>query len=338
MSLATNVANLATRAATELKAVRTLVNGNAADLSSLTTTAKGNLVAAINEIKAAADAAAQSGGAAINDAATATLTTWSSSKIAAMLPTWATISGKPAVVAEGATAAAARTAIGAGTSNLVVGTTAADAKAGNYQPTAANISDSTLTGRSVLTAADAAAARTAIGAGTSSLAIGTTGTTAAAGNDSRLSDARTPTAHVHAAADITTGTVAAARLPAASETASGIIELATLAEVATGTDTARAVTVAGVRQERLALKSEILGAGVPAALDTLDELAAALGDDANFAATTTTALGNRVRFDAAQTLTGPQQVQARSNIGAAGSVEVGDTSTDFVATFNAGLI
>lgn len=39
-----------------------------------------------------------------------------------------------------------------------------------------------------------------------------------------------------------------------------------------------------------ALKSDILGPGVPAALDTLDELAAALADDANFAATVTTAL------------------------------------------------
>jgi hypothetical protein len=44
------------------------------------------------------------------------------------------------------------------------------------------ISDSTATGRSVLTAVDAAAARTAIGAGTSSLAIGSTGSTAKAGN------------------------------------------------------------------------------------------------------------------------------------------------------------
>jgi len=48
-----------------------------------------------------------------------------------------------------------------------------------------------------------AAARTAIGAGTSSLGLGTTGTTAAAGNDSRLSDARTPIAHGHPVADIT---------------------------------------------------------------------------------------------------------------------------------------
>lgn len=47
---------------------------------------------------------------------------------------------------------------------------------------ATNITDSTATGRSVLTAASAAAARTALGAGTSDLVIGSTGTTAKAGN------------------------------------------------------------------------------------------------------------------------------------------------------------
>lgn len=47
---------------------------------------------------------------------------------------------------------------------------------------AADITDSTTVGRNVLKAADAAAARTAIGAGTSSLAIGATSTTAKAGN------------------------------------------------------------------------------------------------------------------------------------------------------------
>jgi hypothetical protein len=57
-------------------------------------------------------------------------------------------------------------------------------------------------------------------------------------------------------------------------------------------------------------------ASAPGALNTLDELAAALGDDANFAATVTAALGNRVRFDAAQTLDAGQKTQARNNIGA----------------------
>lgn len=94
-----------------------------------------------------------------------------------------------------------------------------------------------------------------------------------------------------------TAAIAAATSPAASETVSGISELATLVEVATGTDALRVVTVAGVRQERTALKAEILGAGVPGALDTLDELAAALGDDANYAATITTALSNKQPLD-----------------------------------------
>lgn len=92
--------------------------------------------------------------------------------------------------------------------------------------------------------------------------------------------------------------VASATIPDASETVKGKIEIATLAEVTTGTDSVRAVTPAGVKQEIDAAKTAILGAGVPSALDTLDELAAALGDDANFAATVTTALGNKQPLDA----------------------------------------
>lgn len=168
MSLATNVTNLATRVASEVKSLRVLINGNTSGLSGLNTSAKTNLVAAINEVAGAVGNA----GASINDATTSTVSVWSSTK------TNATIS------------------------------------------------------------------------------------TAVAG----------------------------------------------------------------------------LVASAPTTLDTLDELAAALADDAAFSATVTTALGNRVRFDAAQTLTGPQQVQARTNIGAASSVDMGDPNTDFVAAFNAGLV
>lgn len=139
----------------------------------------------------------------------------------------ATAVGKAVVKA--VDAAAARTAIGAGTSSLALGTTSTTAKAGDYQPTAANISDSTATGRSVLTAASAAAARTAIGAGTSSLAVGTTSTDAKAGN------------WLPAWTDLQ------GIAPAASATASGLVELATSAETTTGTDTVRAVTPAGVK-------------------------------------------------------------------------------------------
>jgi len=124
--------------------------------------------------------------------------------------------------------------------------------------------------------------------------------------------------------------------PDSSETTKGVIELATLAEVATGTDTSRAVTPEGVRQERAALKAEILGPGVPGALDTLDELANALADDANFAATLTTSMANRVRTDtAAQGLTGTEQGNARTNISVYSKAEIGDPETDLVAAYAA---
>jgi hypothetical protein len=57
-------------------------------------------------------------------------------------------------------------------------------------------------------------------------------------------------------------------------------------------------------------------AAAPGALDTLNELAAALGDDANFAATINAALGNRLRIDTAQGLTVAQRLQAKNNIDA----------------------
>lgn len=85
--------------------------------------------------------------------------------------------------------------------------------------------------------------------------------------------------------------------------------------------------------------NEVLG-GAGAALDTLNELAAALGNDPSFAATMATGLANRVRFDAAQVLTAPQQQQARDNIGAASAATVsglvtglGDLDRDLAADY-----
>ncbi|SHH06484.1 hypothetical protein [Bradyrhizobium erythrophlei] len=54
----------------------------------------------------------------------------------------------------------------------------------------------------------------------------------------------------------------------------------------------------------------------PSTLDTLQELASALGNDANFSTTVTASLGNRVRVDTnAQGLTAAQQLNARTNLG-----------------------
>ncbi|WP_311969355.1 hypothetical protein [Pseudomonas baltica] len=81
-----------------------------------------------------------------------------------------------------------------------------------------------------------------------------------------------------------------------------------------------------------ALRTE-LTAGAAAALDTFAELAAALGNDPNFAATIATGLGNRVRVDAAQTFTTAQKLQARTNIDAVGTADIGDTEHDFAADY-----
>ena len=163
-SLQVRITDLATRVATEIKSVKTLVNGNATDLSALTTTQKTSLVAAINELKTAIDGAGSS--ITISDAATSTTQVWSSSKVASAIQT---------------------------------------------------------------------------------------------------------------------------------------------------------------------AKDELTN-GAASALDTLAELAAALDNDANFASTVTTALGYRLRYDAAQTLTAGQKTQACANLG------IGEPDTDFVSTFNSGLV
>jgi len=76
---------------------------------------------------------------------------------------------------------------------------------------------------------------------------------------------------------------------AATEAAAGIVELATAAEGATGTDPVRVPPVLIVKAMIEAGIADAID-GAPGALDTLNELAQALGDDPNFAATVTTSL------------------------------------------------
>lgn len=78
-----------------------------------------------------------------------------------------------------------------------------------------------------------------------------------------------------------------------------------------------------------------LTAGASAALDTLSELAAALGDDPNFAQTIASGLAMRVRVDAAQTFSAAEKTQGRQNIGAFGAAEIGDPDADLAAAYNA---
>ena len=85
-----------------------------------------------------------------------------------------------------------------------------------------------------------------------------------------------------------------------------------------------------------ATKAELLG-GAGAAYDTFQELKGLLdaeGSDTDaFIAATNTALGNRLRIDAAQGLTTGQKLQGRQNLDALGTPELGDPDTDYLAAF-----
>ena len=74
-----------------------------------------------------------------------------------------------------------------------------------------------------------------------------------------------------------------------------------------------------------AVSALVNGAGTT--LDTLKELADALGNDANFAATIATQMGKRVRVDAAQTFTVTEQAQGCANLG------IGNPDTDLLAVY-----
>ena len=74
------------------------------------------------------------------------------------------------------------------------------------------------------------------------------------------------------------------------------------------------------------VKNDIIG-GAPSAWDTLKEIADYIAADQTATTAITTALSNRVRFDAAQTLTADQQLQACNNIG------IGDPTVDLVAAY-----
>ena len=107
-----------------------------------------------------------------------------------------------------------------------------------HDHTASQISNSTATGRALITAVTATAARTAISAAP---ALGS--------DDNYVTDAEKLALHSHAnktALDAVSGTNTGDE-PAASTTVAGIVKLATATETTTGTDTTRATTPAGVK-------------------------------------------------------------------------------------------
>lgn len=73
----------------------------------------------------------------------------------------------------------------------------------------------------------------------------------------------------------------------------------------------------------------------PGTLDTLNELAIALGNDPNFATTTAAALANRLRVDiATQNLTETQKINALNNAGIEEIVDGKDPNQEFLNGLN----
>ena len=222
-----------------------------------------------------------------------------------------TATGRSLITA--ASAAAARTAIGAGTSDLALGTTSTTALAGNYAPTATSITDSTTVGRGLLTASSAVAARSVIGAGTSNLVLGTTASTALAGNyapnAAAISDATT------LGRSLLTATDAAAARSALGVTSTGNISSVAAADITDATTVGRAVlTSADAATARASLGAgqgtySKPGAGIPSddmtsAVQTALALAGTALQNVNAAAITDATATGRSLLTAADAAAG----------------------------------
>lgn len=77
--------------------------------------------------------------------------------------------------------------------------------------------------------------------------------------------------------------------------------------------------------------------GAPGALDTLNEIAAALQDNPSVITDILAAQANRLRFDAAQTLNAAQQLQGQTNLNVVSATDIGNTDANFVTTFEGAL-
>ena len=114
--------------------------------------------------------------------------------------------------------------------------------------------------------------------------------------DAAVSTHTVDTTAVHGIAD-TSLLALKSEVAAVTATTLGLGNVDNTADTAKPVSTAQSAAIATAKSEAIADATAQVNAlltGAPAALNTLDELAAALGDDANFAATVTTSLGLKV--------------------------------------------
>ena len=121
-------------------------------------------------------------------------------------------------------------------------------------------------------------------------------TAASAAADAKVSTHDVDTSNVHGIAD-TSLLALKSEVAAVTKTSLGLGNVDNTADASKPVSTAQSTAIATAKAEAIADATSQVNAlltGAPAALNTLDELAAALGDDANFAATVTTSLGLKV--------------------------------------------
>ena len=114
--------------------------------------------------------------------------------------------------------------------------------------------------------------------------------------DTAVSTHDTDTTNVHGIAN-TALLATTADVAAVTKTTLGLGNVDNTADTAKPVSTAQSSAIATAKAEAIAdatAQVTALVTGAPAAMNTLDELAAALGDDANFAASVTTSLGLKV--------------------------------------------
>lgn len=109
------------------------------------------------------------------------------------------------------------------------------------------------------------------------------------------------------------------------------IDLTSLISDATVTSTSKTYSIDKINSQISAAVAALVNSA-PGTLDTLKELADALTADSSTLSGLVTAVGNRVRFDAAQSLTDPEKIVACQNIG------IGDPTTDLAAAYTAAKV
>jgi hypothetical protein len=169
-------------------------------------------------------------------------------------------------------------------------------------------------------------------------------TAAGTAADTKISDHNTDTTNVHGISD-TSLLALKSEVAAVTKTSLGLGNVDNTSDASKPVSTAQASAIATAKSEAIAdatAQVNAVIASAPAALNTLDELAAALGDDANYATTITTALAGKVpsatsisQKTASYTLASINEKDSMIEMNAAGATTV-TVPTDSAVAFPVG--